>query len=164
VRRARPLPTQLDVPAALRFASARLREPAPRSHIVRVDPKGRFVCRFVAPLDWCLPLNRFAELEGWARDRLKKAVRFHMVARQGLRERAEPLPGRPMIRAIRFSSTESDEDNGWTKVPVDRLTGKHGGLNFIADDRPSKLELVRWWEPAPRGQGFAYFELWSGES
>jgi hypothetical protein len=81
-----------------------------------------------------------------------------------------------MIRAIRFSSTEGDVDNGWTKLAIDRLTVRSNkrkladdrltvlskGLGIIEDDRPSKLNLKVWWEYAPAGKGFGYFEIWSG--
>lgn len=154
--------TKLDASKALRFASATLREPPRHAHIERTEPVGKFVVRFVLPLDWCPPLNRFSEMPGWKRKQLKDNVLWHMTARQGMRRQASPLPGRPLVRAIRFSSADNDEHNGWTKIGVDRLTGNHGGLNYLVDDRPKCLRLKQWWEPAPRGEGFCYFELWSG--
>jgi hypothetical protein len=80
-----------------------------------------------------------------------------------------PLPGRPQLRAIRFSSTHSDDTSAWWKEPVDVLLpprmrrGKRiDGIGVLADDRPSLLETRSWWEKVKRGQGFALLELWSG--
>jgi hypothetical protein len=69
------------------------------------------------------------------------------------------LDGRPWARAIRFSSREPDRDNSWSKIPIDRLTPKHGGLGLIADDRPKVFSLHTWWEPAPPGSGFCLLDL-----
>lgn len=84
--------------------------------------------------------------------------------------RRDPLPGRPMVRAIRFSSVEPDATAAWFKTGVDVLLPprKRGsrmvaGLGLLRDDRPSALELRSWWERVPRGEGFAVLEVWTGE-
>jgi hypothetical protein len=157
--RRRPEPT---VTECLAFARRALLAPPRKAHIQRPDPVGSVLWRFVLPLAWCPPLNRFGEMNGHQRQALKKQVLARMMVQHGWGRRRLPLDGRPLIRAVRFSSVECDEHNGWTKIAVDRLTGKHGGLNFLVDDKPTRLQLFPWWEPAPPGKGFAYFELWSG--
>jgi hypothetical protein len=85
--------------------------------------------------------------------------------------RRDPLPGRPMVRAIRFSSVEPDATASWFKTPIDVMLPprKRGakfvaGLGLLRDDRPSALELRSWWERVPKGRGFCVVELWSGEA
>lgn len=70
--------------------------------------------------------------------------------------------GRPMIRAVRFSSVAPDARSSWQKYVVDRLSEKHDGLRFLRDDRPKDCEIVSWHEPAPPSRGFAYLEVWTG--
>jgi hypothetical protein len=143
-------------------ARATLESPPAKAHIVRVEPVGTLVASFILPLELCPPLNRFAELPSYARHKLKGQAL--LVMRSQLRDRVkDPLPGRPFVRAIRFSSVEVDRDSGWAKVAIDRLTGKHGGLGLIEDDRPSKLNLQAHWEPAPRSHGFVFVELFTGD-
>jgi hypothetical protein len=36
------------------------------------------------------------------------------------------------------------------------------GLGWLADDKPSALDLQGWWEPCPPKQGCVYIELWTG--
>lgn len=152
------------VATRLNRASATLAAAPARSHIVRPSPAGQLVGRFVLPLELCLPLNRFAELQGYARKRIKDAAALLMLNQRRFERAPAPLPGRPMVRAVRFSSVEVDRDSGWCKVPVDRLTGKHGGLNLIEDDKPSRLQLEAWWEPAPPREGFVLVELFTGDT
>ena len=160
-----PVVRRLDaawVAEHLNRALATLAAPPAKPHIERSVPVGLLVARFVLPLELCLPLNRFAELKGYARKRIKDAATLLMLSQ--CRERPpSPLPGRPDLRAVRFSSVEVDRDSGWCKVPVDRLTGAHGGLGLIEDDKPSKLNLACWWEPAPPKAGFVLVELYTGE-
>lgn len=143
-----------------RYASLALEQPPAQDHIERAEPPpGAFrVARFVLPLDICPGLNAFAEMVPWKRLKLKKQCLLFMRSQQP--DRLPMLDGRPWARAVRFSSVEPDRDNGWTKLPVDRLTPKHGGLGLIADDRPKAFELHSWWEPAPKGAGFALLDLY----
>lgn len=148
--------------ARLIQAEAALRAPPARAHIVRAQPVGTPVALFVLPLELCLPLNRFAELAGYARKRLKTAALLLMLAQRRFERASAPLPGRPFVRAVRFSSVEVDRDSGWCKVPIDRLTAAHGGLGLIRDDKPSALDLHAHWEPAPPGKGFVLIDLYTG--
>ena len=143
-------------------ASAILAAPPAKAHIVRTEPVGFLVARFVLPLELCVPLNRFAELQGYARKRIKGTAALLMLMQRGFERAPQPLSGRPMVRAVRFSSVEVDRDSGWCKVPVDRLTAAHGGLGLIEDDKPSKLDLACWWEPALPKAGFVLIELYTG--
>lgn len=143
-------------------ASVILAAPPAKRHIVRTEPVGFLVASFVLPLELCLPLNRFAELQGYARKRVKDAALLLMLSQRSFERARQPLPGRPHVRAVRFSSVEVDRDSGWAKVPVDRLVAAHGGLGLIVDDRPSLLDLACWWEPAPPKAGFVLVELYTG--
>jgi hypothetical protein len=174
-----------DPAAALRLAREVLAAPPARAHIVRPDGVGELVRTWVLPLDLCPALNALAEMEGWARQRVKKNALALMLAQSGGRCAPGPLPGRPTVRALRLSSVEPDRDSGWPKVPVDRLCiGKRTrprnvlpevwralaprmppvGLGWLRDDRPSALDLRAWWEPAPPGQGLVFVELWTGDA
>lgn len=79
------------------------------------------------------------------------------------RPRRQPLPGRPFVRCVRFSSVEPDKYADWAKLPVDRLTAKSRGLGFLRDDRPGDCEIHQGWEHAKNGQGFVLVEVWTGE-
>lgn len=138
--------------AALAYASEILSRPPARPHIVRPEARGEMVARFALPLELCPTLNAFAEMPTWRRKQIKDSALAVMLG-QSRRRWSAPLPGRPQLLAVRLSSVEPDRDSGWCKVPVDRLTGKRGGLGLIADDRPSCVDLAAWWEPAARGRG-----------
>lgn len=142
-------------------ARATLESPPARSHVVRVEPVGVLVASFVLPLDLCPTLNAYAQMKPWQRQKLKGPLLLVMHSQLRDRPRA-PLSGRPFVRAIRFSSVEVDRDSGWGKLAIDRLTPKHAGLGLIEDDRPSKLDLQAWWEPAPPSKGFCVVEVFTG--
>lgn len=152
-------PWRADV--ALSRALAVLAAPPSKPHIVRPEPRGELVVSFALPLELCPPLNAFAEWPAWRRQKTKQNALAVMLG-QVRRRREEPLPGRPQVLAVRLSSVEPDRDSGWCKVPVDRLTGKRGGLGLIADDRPSAIDLAQWWEPAKKGQGCVVIEVRAG--
>lgn len=154
-----PAPWRADT--AMARALALLAAPPARPHIVRPEPRGDLVQSFVLPLELCPTLNAFAEWPAWRRKKCKDNA-LAVMLRQALRRRPTPLPGRPQVLAVRLSSTEPDRDSGWCKVPVDRLTVKRGGLGIIADDRPSAIDLVHWWEPAKKGQGCVVVEVRAG--
>lgn len=162
-------PPRFSIADCMAFASAALLVPPARPHIVRAAPVGKAIWQCVLPLEFCPPINVFKDQPVWMRTKNRRRCRQMMLAQHGIHcqevlRRTEPLPGRPMVRAIRFSSVECDAHNGWTKIPIDRLTGKHGGLGFLVDDRPTCVDLHPWWEPAPRGRGFCLIEVWSGET
>src|ERR1700678_4024779 len=174
-----------DNAAAAQRARATLTAPPTQTHILRPEPAGELVGTWALPLELCPTLNALAEMPSWARQQVKKNALALMLAQSGGRCAPGPLPGRPMVRALRLSSVEPDRDSGWPKVPVDRLCiGKRKkpthlrpevwralasrvppvGLGWLRDDRPSALDLRAWWEPAPPGQGLVYLELWTGEA
>lgn len=181
--RAKPAP--LDIPAARAMVARILAEPPAQSHIERPAPSaGKLVGSWVLPLHLCPRLNALAEMPNWARQKIKDAALSTMLEQSGLRRAAHPLPGRPVVRVVRFSSVEPDEDASFTKVPVDRLcVGKRTkpkgmdpklweampknagpvGLGWLRDDKPSVLARCVWWEPAPPGKGCVYVELWTGD-
>lgn len=124
------------------------------------DPANRvIVARFFLPLECCPTLNRYAEMNGWARAKVKKAALDYMAIQY--RQKRTMLTGKPLVRAIRFSSVEPDTDSSWMKVPVDRLTGKHGGLGLIKDDKPSQLDRFSFWHTVKPGGGYVVLELLS---
>ena len=116
--------------------------------------------RFAIPLHCAPTLNRIAEMTSYTRAKIKKDCLTRMFF-QSRGRRAEPLPGRPIVLAVRFSSREPDRDSGWPKFPIDRLTGANQGLNFIRDDKPKDLDLRYWHAPAPPSKGFVYLEVWT---
>lgn len=150
-----------SVAACKRFAAYALERP-PSEHVERVEPIGLRVASYVLPLDLCPTLNAFAEMPTWKRHKLKKQVLLLMRAQHD--HRLPMITGKPWARAIRFSSRAPDEENGWSKLPVDRLTGKHGGLGLIEDDRRNRLKLCCWWEPAPPGSGFVLVDVFTGKA
>ena len=155
------------------------------------EPHGSMVAQFVLPLALCKPPNRTRHAVGWelARDRrmlvhaMSLDLHRHcshpsMVQEYGPKgcytRFANPLSGRPQVRAIRFSSVETDSRADWCKTAVDclivpRVRRRNGiptttmGLGLIADDRPSAIELRAWSEYAPRLRGFVLIEVRSGE-
>jgi hypothetical protein len=173
-----------DATGACRRALAVLAAPPARPHIVRPEALGELAGVWALPLELCPTLNALAEMPSWARQRIKANALALMLAQTEGRLAPAPLPGRPLVRALRLSSVEPDRDSGWPKVPVDRLCvgrrlrPKHlradvwralatrmrpVGLGWLRDDRPSTLDLRAWWEPAAPGEGFVYVELWTGE-
>lgn len=150
-----------DLRACRRFAAFALEHPPPE-HVVRAEPQGLLVARFVLPLECCPTLNAFAEMPTWKRLKLKKQALLLMRVQHD--HRLPMVPGRPWVRAIRFSSVEPDRDAAWTKIALDRCTGKHGGLGLIQDDKPSRLDMHFWWERAPKGAGFCLFDVFTGKA
>lgn len=162
-----------DFRGAVWLARRALQRPVAKQHIERHDGHGVLIAYFALPLTVAPPMNRHREIEPWALEKLKKSCLQRMQVQLILQRRetpaalqaagvSTPLPGRPQVRAIRFSSVEPDKNSAWSKIIVDRLTGKHGGLGLIQDDKPELLEERDWWEPCAAGEGFVYLELWSG--
>ena len=148
--------------ALLALADEALAAPPARPHIIRPVPLGVRIARFALPLELCKPMNRIArrgtQAAGWALGAMKEQA-FHIMRRQQS-PRSAPLPGRPQVLCIRFSSSEPDKYADWQKNPVDRLrvnaptAKKRLGLGFIVDDKPSCIDLQAWWELARPKQGF----------
>lgn len=171
----------------LSYAAHTLSGPTARPWIERVPGIGRLVARFVLPLNLATTANANRHRAGWSMAKERAAVLSRMAGQltpqldltgwtccangRGLVPcRREPLPGRPMLRCIRFSSVEADSTAAWWKVPCDVLlaprkrAGKTvAGLGLLRDDRPSALDVRAWWEYAPRGHGFALIEIWTGD-
>lgn len=149
---------------ALAFADDTLSREPRKPHIVRVDPVGEIVARVVLPLGLCKPTNRTRGAPHWHHAKTRNDV-YTRLATQ-LRVRKDPLPGRPMLRCIRFSSVEPDKYNDGFKVPIDALCVPRGrskrGFGFLRDDAPAHVDLHQWWEYAPRGKGFGLIEIWTG--
>lgn len=163
-RPARKAPRKpFDPLAALAFVDAVLVAPPKHDHIERRDGIGACVARWVLPLHLCPGVNTLAEMPNWKRAKVKTTALAVMWAQSRGKRAASPLPGRPMVRCVRFSSVEPDDNNSHSKVPVDRLTVKNGGLGYLADDKPRSMRLATWWEPAPPGKGCVLVEVWTGE-
>jgi len=155
------------IPEVLSRALQQLaRPPHPRSE--RVESRGALVARFVLRLDHCrAPSNRMQVKQPWQYAQHKEAVWKWMRAQY--EQRDTPLPGRPLVRCIRFSVVAPDRLTQWSKVPVDKLCAPRKradrtitGLNFLTDDRPECADVVQWWEPAKRGEGCVLLEVWTG--
>jgi hypothetical protein len=186
-----------DVAAALAFIDARLAEPPPpekrlkagrvRPAVQRVEGVGSLVLRCVLPLDDAPTENRLIELGRigpWSLESLKKRVLKRMLAQVGARA-ATPLPGRAMVRMVRFTHTAQDYDTGWTKIPLDRLqrgrrtrpqelspevwarmVEKMGPaeLGYIRGDSRHEIDLAAWSETVPPGKGCVLVEVWTGRA
>ena len=131
----------------------------PRSvFTTRGDMSTELVWRGVLPLALCPGVNRLKEMPTFMRTRMRREA-LQLLAFQHGPKRKEPLPGRPIINVVRFSSKPPDVDNASSKVIVDKLTAARGGLGLIKDDSPKFCALHCSWEPAPPKKGFVYVEL-----
>lgn len=163
-------PTPFSVPKALQRADQIMAGPA-FGHLARVAGRGELVARFALPLELAAPTNRRAHQKAWALGAMKEKV-FRLMWIQHPQIRKEPLHGKPMVRCIRFSTTEPDALADWAKMAVDclcmpRAPKKLGGrakkgLGLIFDDAPKYVEIATWWEKARAGEGLALIEVWSG--
>jgi hypothetical protein len=192
--------TRTQVAEFLAFADATLAAPPAKPWIERWPGRGRLVLRFALPLEMAPTANvgvRHRAVWALAKDRSScLATMAGQMASQWTRGMAPmgwcangrgmiptwpaPLTGRPMVRAIRFSSVAPDGTAGFSKLPVDCLRVPRPvrkrragelvfgapkmvpGLGVLLDDRPALLELRESWEPAPRGEGFAMIEVFTG--
>lgn len=181
--------TRDEASAFLAMADATLSSPPRWPWVERHAGKGERVLRFALPLalvptEDCGRRNAAPWKYARARTSVLATMAGQLVAQataRGLRigccadGRAirptwwRPLTGRPMVRAIRFSSVAPDAGSGWQKVAIDCLllprvhAGKRtAALGVLIDDRPSLLEVREWCEYAPRGAGGALVEVWSG--
>ena len=172
-RRGNPPPT-LDTMELLRWTDSALAAPLPPKYawIARPEPPGRLVARFVLPLSICRNRNA-ATVPGWQKAKDRQAILDALKAQLRIQARwrtlALPLPGRPHIRAVRFSSVEADPSSDGAKVPIDCLCPMREragrtivGLGLIAGDRGSQVTRDEHWEPAPRGKGCLLLEIWDG--
>lgn len=169
-RRRAKAPVEFSIPDALERADRILAGP-PSGHLPRIEGRGTLVARFALPLELAAPTNRRHYQQQWALASMKAKV-FRMLQLQHPEIRATPLPGRPQVRCIRFSTVEPDAFSDWHKMPVDCLCPmkpprKEGGrkklgLGLLFDDKPQHADVVAWWEKAPQRQGLALIEVWTG--
>lgn len=157
----------------LACADAILGDPPASAFTERHPSRGALVIRFVLPLEMARPLNRTRHAKAWQMDKHREVVLTTMRT-QWLKWGGAvsiPLPGRPQMRAIRFSSVQPDSTAAWWKEAIDvlllprmRRGRRVDGVGVLVDDRPSKLETRAWWEKVRASEGFALIELWTGET
>ena len=123
----------------------------------------KLVARFFLPLELCPTANALGEMERWKKGKLKKeALNFMLLQymkNRNLWPLNKPLPGKPLIRAIRFSSRAPDPESGWSKIVIDRLLPDKGRMGLIEDDSEDKLTREMHWHRAKPGVGYCVFEL-----
>ena len=147
------------------MADEALSRPPAEPWIERAPPRGSLVARFVLPLELCKPVNRTRHAINWIHAKRKRAVRQMMAVQyfaQHGDDTKKPLPGRPLIRDVRFSSTPPDACANWAKDAIDALTSRHRGLGYLRDDGQRYCDQRQWWEPAPKGRGCVLVEVWTG--
>lgn len=140
-----------------------LSRPPAKSHIVRVQGRGRLVRRFALPIELCPTTNATRHAPKGQNARVKKDITTVMLVQTQGRVRMNPLPGRPMVIGIRFSSRQPDAYSDGFKMAIDRLMVGDHRLGYLRDDSPDHCEIHQRWEKAPKGAGFAILEIWSGE-
>ncbi len=146
----------------LAMATDVLSRPPAKPHIVRVPGQGRLLRRFALPLELCPTTNSTRHAPVWMLAKTKTDIWTVMITQTQGRTRNAPLPGRPMLRCIRFSSHEPDAYGDGFKMAIDRLMVGEKRLGYLRDDRPSDCHIVQWWEKAPKRKGFAVLEIWTG--
>jgi hypothetical protein len=151
----------------LEIAERKLSVPPTLSRIERPEFHGDVVARFVLELADCKPQNRKRHEHPFVAVKRMKALRKTMFI-QCSPWRC-PLPGRPQVLCVRFSSTEADKYADWAKEAVDVLQVKMaraqvGRLGIIVDDSPAHCDLQQWWEPEKPLHGFVYIEVRTGKS
>lgn len=171
-RRKKPWPGRARCSA---YAAEVLALPHRFSRVRRAEPVGELVHEFVLPLTLCRSSNVYGRANRFAESAVRQKTLADMVAQLGPRPSA-PLPGRPHVHAVRFSSIEPDDDAiVWAKHAIDCLivsritrlkSGKvrrRTGLGVIKEDNPAAIERAYWWEPAPPGAGFVLLRVYTGE-
>lgn len=181
-KKPRPTPNPFDITARMAESLAALALPPPPG-VERHEPVGELICRWVIPHELCPGINEQRHMMGFTFDALKKRCLRLMLDQQGGKRAPAPLAGRPMCRAIYRSSRQPDRDQGFSKLPIDRLCvgrrkrPKHitkevwaecerqmgpAGLGWLVDDHPTRFDLRTWWEPAPPKKGCMLIELYTG--
>ncbi len=147
---------------AMAMAADVLSRPPAKAHIVRTVGRGRLVRRFALPLALCPTTNATRHAPKGQNARTKADITTVWLVQTKGQTRREPLPGRPQILCIRFSSREPDAYSDGFKMAIDRLMRGPGRFGYLRDDSPSACDIVQRWEKAPAGKGFAILEIWSG--
>jgi hypothetical protein len=178
----RKTPTKPWVGAAacLKYADEALAQPPRKPWIIRVAPVGPLLWRCALPAALCKTENVYGRSNRWQYASDKKQLLELMLRQHGFQKRRAPVPGRPMVRCIRFTAGRGgDRNNTWSKIPIDLLVGDyvrvagphtktpgkrftHEGLNFLTDDHPEYVDKRCWWEPGPGGNGFVLLEVFAG--
>jgi hypothetical protein len=164
--------------AALRIVDDVLESPARHQYIDRADGRGALLWRCVVPAEYCKPNNAARYEPGWVAAKRRAKLFEFMLHQHGLRRRELPLPGRPMVRCVRFNSHEADPGADWAKMPIDLLqqrrvvttntklgpkTKIYEGLGFIVNDTNQRLQRAIWWEYLPRNMaGIVLLEVYTG--
>lgn len=159
--------TTLSIDTLRLRAESALSRPPPIERIERPIPEGYRVASFIIPISLLPTSNQTGRIAGsmpWARTKLKNNL-FQVMWAQ-CRRFDQPLKGRPQVHCVRFSSSEPDAYSDWAKLAIDilcaRTEKRPKRLNIIVDDRPACVEVRQWWEPAPRGEGFAMISVYEG--
>jgi hypothetical protein len=162
-----------DYTDALLRATAILLLPPKKAHIDRREPEGRLVVRLALPLELCLPQNRKKGLPKFMFAQIRAGILQLYGAQLNHQLPIRPLPGRPVVQCIRFSSSQPDAGADSFKTAIDVLTPsrvrkangvphKVPGIGLIADDNPDACDARQRWEYAPPGQSMAIVEVWTG--
>ncbi len=142
-----------------------LSRPPAKAHIVRVAGRGRLIRRFALPIELCPTTNATRHAAKGLSARVKSDITTVMLVQTKGRVRMNPLPGRPMIIGIRFSSRQPDRYSNGFKMAIDRLMVGDNRLGYLREDNPDHIDEHQRWEKAPKGhKGFCILEIWSGES
>lgn len=187
-RKRRKAPAEFSIPGALALADEIFAGPC-AGFLPRVPGRGALVQRFVLPLDLCKTTNALLSMMQSRPKEGKRAFTpamqskaleekvFRMMWLQHPNVRNAPLPGRPMLRIVRFSSVEPDDAADGMKLARDllriprppawsnrhsKICGGRKGFGFLIDDAPRFVDTARWWEKTPPGKGFGLLEIWTG--
>ncbi len=159
-------PAWIGIQAARAYAAATLAAPHRKTVNGRLEAPGEPVFVGVAPLPLCPRRNELLKEPHWAAKERKRQL-LQILSHQAGRRWYVPLPGRPIVHAVRFSVKAPDSDAGWEKSPVDALVkswsrGKktHHGLGVLLDDAPEFVDRRTWWEYAPAAAGFVLISVY----
>lgn len=138
--------------------------PPAKPWIERPQFNGEVIARFVLPNELCQPQNTKRDSQIWRRQKDRVTIQSQMLLQ--CRPMKEPLPGRPQVLCVRFSSVEPDKYSDWAKMAIDVLCSpdakQRNRLNLIVDDAPRFADVYQWWEPAPKKEGFVFIEVRTG--
>lgn len=160
-RKPKPPPVPFNAREVLAAGIAALEKPPALPHIVRVPGVGELYRRFALPLELCPTTNTTRHQPIWMLAKTKKNL-FAVMLAQTRMIRNVPLPGRPMLRCVRFSSKEPDKYSDWMKMAIDRLLVGKERLGYFRDDSPEALQVEAWWEPSEVGCGSVILEIYTG--
>lgn len=130
------------------------------------------IARYFIPEIYCPPGNRRDTMH-WSKAHALRNDCFQWMYEQNhFSITGAPLPGKPAVVCVRFSSRATDARSNWDKFPVDSLRAprtdvlKSGkvrhwrGLNWIKDDGPNDIDLHAWCEKGPKDSPFVYVRVY----